>query len=101
MPGAPVERGRGEGGEEVECEVVGSVEQIDRAVALIKESISQSQLSRRRQHSREKMRKPMVSESGKVRGHHGYRWKVINIVSIVANCRIQQLYTVSSHCQYG
>lgn len=46
----------------VECEVVGSVVEIDRAAALIQESIQQSELSRRRKalHSRQKTRKPAV-----------------------------------------
>lgn len=58
MPGGPV----GSSSESVECEVVGSVEQIDRAVALIQESIQQSEQARRRQalHRRQKTRKPAV-----------------------------------------
>ncbi|CAI8036910.1 Tudor and KH domain-containing protein, partial [Geodia barretti] len=47
----------------VECEVVGSAVEIDRAVALIQESIQQSELSRRRKavHSRQKTRKPATT----------------------------------------
>jgi hypothetical protein len=47
----------------VECEVTGSVEQIDRALALIEESIQQSELSRRQQalHGRQKTRKPAAT----------------------------------------
>ena len=46
----------------MECEVVGDVIEIDRAVALIRESIQQSELSRRRKafHTRQKTRKPAV-----------------------------------------
>ena len=49
----------------VACEVTGSVVEIDRAVALIRESIQQSELSRRRKalSSRQKTRKPAVSVS--------------------------------------
>ena len=53
----------GDSGEgSVECEVVGSVVEMDRAVALIQESIQQSELSRRRKalHSSQKTRKPAV-----------------------------------------
>ena len=57
-----VPSGGGEG--EVQCEVVGTVVQIDRAVALVRESIQQSELSRRRRAVRQKARKPVVSESG-------------------------------------
>ena len=61
VPSTPVGGG---GGEKVECEVTGSVEQIDRALALIEESIQQSELSRRQQalHRRQKTRKPAVSQ---------------------------------------
>ena len=56
---------RGEEGEEVPCDVTGTVEEIDRAVALVQDSVQQSELSRRRQalHSRQKIRKPAVSVS--------------------------------------
>ena len=58
----------------VECEVVGSVVEIDRAVALIQESIQQSELSRRRKalHSHQKTRKPAVRRS-----HPYVVWPVI------------------------
>ena len=53
------------GGGCVECEVKGGVEEIDRAVALIQDSIQQSELSRRRQalSSRQRTRKPAVSSA--------------------------------------
>ena len=65
VPSAPV--GMGSGGS-VECEVVGSVEQIDRAVALLNQSIQQSELSRRRQAlaGNQKTRKPAVSGGWRV-----------------------------------
>lgn len=62
----------------VECEVVGSVEEIDRAVALIQDSIQQSELVRRRQalQRRQKTRKPAVRrgeerEQGREGGREG------------------------------
>lgn len=50
----------------MECEVVGSVEEIDRAVALIRDSIQQSEQVRRRQalQKRQKTRKPAVRGRG-------------------------------------
>ena len=59
VPSVPVGGGRDDS---VECEVVGSVEQIDRAVGLIRESIQQSELARRRDalHRRQRTRKPAV-----------------------------------------
>ena len=65
VPSAPV--GMGSGGS-VECEVVGDVEQIDSAVALINQSIQQSELSRRRQAlaGKQNTRKPAVSGGWRV-----------------------------------
>ena len=69
MPQGPV---TGEGGE-VECEVTGTLEQIDRAVSLMKESIAQSELARRRQalRKRQQLRKPAVRSGGGGEGRGG------------------------------
>ena len=67
----------GRGGEEeeevVECEVRGRREEVERAVALLQESIAQSELSRRRQAlaKRQHLRKPAVSRGGREGGREG------------------------------